>query len=129
MELTKSISLHRSNSCTDLNDMVKRNVHSSNDFTGLSFKDKANNENDESFKKFNGLIHSNSFSQRTGEKKTMFEENILMNDDHLLKNNSEKKTKFDVLPRIESETGLNIKNKVKHDDSEIRHRVCKILFA
>lgn len=121
--------MHRSNSCTDLNDLVKRNVHSSNDFTGLSFKEKANNENDESFKKFNGLIHSNSFSQRTGEKKTMFEENILMNDDHLLKNNLEKKTKFDVMPRIESETSLNMKNKVKFDDPELRHRVSEILLA
>ena len=121
---SQSISMHRSNSCTDLKDLIKRNVHNSNDFI-----EKANNENDESFKKFNGLIHNNSFSQRTGEKKSMFEENILMNDDHLLKNNSEKKTKFDKLPRIESETSLNVKNKVKFDDSECRLRVSEILIG
>ena len=120
--------MHRSNSCTDLNDMVKRNVHNSNDFTGLNFKAKVNNENenDESFKKFNGLIHNNSFSQRPSEKKTMFEENILINEEHLLKNNSEKKAKFDMMPRIESETSLNMKNKVKFDGNECRVRVSVI---
>ncbi|KAL7043638.1 hypothetical protein ACKWTF_001605 [Chironomus riparius] len=114
---TQSISMHRSNSCTDLNELIKRNVHNSNDFIV-----KANNENDESFKKFNNLIHSSSISHQNGEKKTLFEENILMNDDHLLKNISEKKSKFDKLPRIESETSLNMKNKVKFDDSECRVR-------
>lgn len=58
----------------------------------------------------------------------MFEENILMNDNHLLKNNSEKKTKFDVsLPRIESETSM--KNKVKFDGSECRHRVSSFILT
>jgi hypothetical protein len=112
--------------------LIKRNVHSSNDFTGLNFRGSTNNENenDDNLKKFNTLIHNNSFSQRTSEKKTMFEENILMNDDHLLKNNSEKKTKFDSsLPRIESETSLNMKNKVKFDANECRLRVSAFKFS